>query len=133
MFFILIAVMVTRLRSNTLNDALKWVNFSVYKLYLNLKEITEKSQGFPIAYKYHSIADLSPIMPFTFQQQPTFLNSLHTLCRNVLTTVRLLNSFSILTTESSGLSSFSQPSHSQADKLVSYFPITAFKESMHIL
>lgn len=136
MFFILIALVVRRQRTNTLNDTLKWVNFIVYKLYLNLKEITEKSQGFPIAYRYHSIADLSLIMPSTFQQQPTFLNSLHTLCRNFF---QLLNSFPILTTEYFGLSSFlSQPSHSQADKLGSYFPITAFKEMyytyyMHIL
>ena len=139
MFFIWIAMVVTRLRTNTLNDTLKWVNFIVYKLYLNLKEITEKSQGFPIAYRDHSIADLSLIMPSTFQQQPAFLNSLHTLCRNFLTTVQLLNSFSTLTTEYFGLSSFlSQPSHCQADKLGSYFPITAFKEMyytyyMHIL
>ena len=70
MFFILIEVMVTRLRSNTLNDALKWVNFTVYKLYLNLKEITEKSQGFPIANRYHSIADLSlPCLPHSSSNQ----------------------------------------------------------------
>lgn len=135
-FLILTVVVVTGRRSNTLNDTLKWVSFTVYNLYLNLKEITEKSQGFPNAYR---IADLPPISCFPhcsnnqlFKMSCALRAEISCHCLALKTQLFHINYWVL-----QAVSLLSQPSHSQANKLDAlplgsynawYLPNTAFKE-----
>ena len=123
------------------------VHFTLYKLYLNIKEIGENPVDSPTAYKFplptSSMALLiCLILPPHSSKNQLFKMSctFHTQASHHCLTLQ--NSFSKLTPKPSRLSPcLYHPSNSQTNKLDAlplgshnawYFPITAFKEMYYI-